>query len=144
MQWRERWEVRSMCGVRPVFSAQPKVRPGTTTSIHSTSVAARAFFAIDQMTRLWLRFFPYYRPARLRGARERPRRAVNAGQAAMFMIRSYRSEDEAAIVDLWRRCGLVRPQNDRAKTSSGNPRSGRSCFSSECSGKDRRHRDDRI
>ena len=27
-------------------------------------------------------------------------------------IRAYRPADESAVVDLWRRCGLLRPQND--------------------------------
>jgi len=29
--------------------------------------------------------------------------------------RSFRSEDEAAVIDLWTRCGLVRPHNDPKK-----------------------------
>jgi len=33
----------------------------------------------------------------------------------MFTIRSFRSEDEAAVVDLWTRCGLVHPANDPRK-----------------------------
>ena len=30
-------------------------------------------------------------------------------------IRAYRPADEAAVVDLWGRCGLLRPQNDPRK-----------------------------
>jgi ribosomal protein S18 acetylase RimI-like enzyme len=30
-------------------------------------------------------------------------------------IRPYRTTDEAAVIDLWRECGLVRPQNDPQK-----------------------------
>ena len=30
----------------------------------------------------------------------------------MLAVRSFRGEDEAAIVDLWMRCGLVHPVND--------------------------------
>ncbi len=29
-----------------------------------------------------------------------------------MLIRAYESADETAVVDLWRRCGLLRPQND--------------------------------
>ena len=29
-----------------------------------------------------------------------------------MLVRAYRQEDEAEVVDLWRRCGLVRPVND--------------------------------
>jgi ribosomal protein S18 acetylase RimI-like enzyme len=34
---------------------------------------------------------------------------------AMLTTRPFRSEDEAAVIDLWTRCGLVRPQNDPKK-----------------------------
>jgi ribosomal protein S18 acetylase RimI-like enzyme len=30
-------------------------------------------------------------------------------------IRAFRDEDEPAVIDLWRRCGLVRPWNDPGK-----------------------------
>jgi ribosomal protein S18 acetylase RimI-like enzyme len=30
-------------------------------------------------------------------------------------IRPFQPDDQAAVIDLWRRCGLVRPQNDPAK-----------------------------
>ena len=30
-------------------------------------------------------------------------------------IRAFQSEDEPAVIDLWRRCGLLRPVNDPAK-----------------------------
>jgi len=30
-------------------------------------------------------------------------------------IRSFRPEDEAAVIDLWRRCGLVVPHNNPHK-----------------------------
>jgi ribosomal protein S18 acetylase RimI-like enzyme len=30
----------------------------------------------------------------------------------MLTIRSFQTADEPAVVDLWKRCGLVRPQND--------------------------------
>jgi ribosomal protein S18 acetylase RimI-like enzyme len=33
----------------------------------------------------------------------------------MLIIRSFRSEDETTIVDLWLRCGLVHPANDPRK-----------------------------
>ena len=33
-------------------------------------------------------------------------------------IRAYYSDDESAVVDLWRECGLVRPQNDPNKDIS--------------------------
>lgn len=33
----------------------------------------------------------------------------------MLIVRSFRTEDEAAVVDLWVRCGLVHPQNDPRK-----------------------------
>lgn len=33
----------------------------------------------------------------------------------MFTIRSFRSADEPAMIDLWTRCGLVKPQNDPRK-----------------------------
>ena len=33
----------------------------------------------------------------------------------MLVVRSFRTEDEAAVVDLWVRCGLVYPQNDPRK-----------------------------
>ncbi len=32
-----------------------------------------------------------------------------------ILIRSYRSSDEALLIDLWRRCNLVVPQNDPAR-----------------------------
>src|SRR5262245_15741770 len=32
-----------------------------------------------------------------------------------MQIRPFQSEDEAAVIALWRRCGLVRPVNDPAK-----------------------------
>jgi ribosomal protein S18 acetylase RimI-like enzyme len=33
----------------------------------------------------------------------------------MLTTRPFRSEDEAAVVELWTRCGLVKPQNDPRK-----------------------------
>lgn len=33
----------------------------------------------------------------------------------MLIVRSFRSEDEAAVVELWQRCGLVHPANDPRK-----------------------------
>jgi len=33
----------------------------------------------------------------------------------LLTTRSFRSEDEAAVIDLWTRCGLVRPHNDPKK-----------------------------
>ena len=33
----------------------------------------------------------------------------------MLTVRPFRSEDEAAILDLWMRCGLVHPANDPRK-----------------------------
>jgi ribosomal protein S18 acetylase RimI-like enzyme len=33
----------------------------------------------------------------------------------MFTLRQYRPEDEREVVELWIRCGLVRPQNDPRK-----------------------------
>src|SRR3954467_15281669 len=33
----------------------------------------------------------------------------------MLTTRSFRIEDEAEVIDLWTRCGLVKPQNDPEK-----------------------------
>lgn len=33
----------------------------------------------------------------------------------MLTIRPFRSDDESAVIDLWTRCGLVKPQNDPCK-----------------------------
>ncbi len=42
------------------------------------------------------------------------RRGVCGGRPAL-KIRRFRTSDSAAVVDLWRRCGLVRPANDPFK-----------------------------
>jgi ribosomal protein S18 acetylase RimI-like enzyme len=33
-------------------------------------------------------------------------------RGATMLVRSYVAGDEAAVIDLWRRCGLIRPQNN--------------------------------
>lgn len=38
-----------------------------------------------------------------------------AQEAATLQIRPYRAEDEAAVIALWRECGLTRPWNDPSK-----------------------------
>jgi hypothetical protein len=39
-----------------------------------------------------------------------------------MIVRAYQPADEAAVVDLWRRCGLLRPQNDPRKDIQYEPR----------------------
>jgi ribosomal protein S18 acetylase RimI-like enzyme len=40
---------------------------------------------------------------------------VVEGGNSVLTIRSFEADDEAAVIDLWRRCGLVRPTNDPRK-----------------------------
>ena len=37
-------------------------------------------------------------------------------RVSVMNIRPYQSGDEAAVIDLWRRCDLLRPWNDPHKT----------------------------
>lgn len=41
--------------------------------------------------------------------------AAETTRNAEFMIRSYQTSDQSAVVDLWQRCHLVVPQNDPIK-----------------------------